>query len=280
MQRRLSKMLELPEARVLAAQIAQTASGKKIASALANHSPHRFAWFHGEPADYDRQLRGRTVTTAVAHGGMVEVTVEEMCLLLGDGVALRWLKPGAKRPDKHQLLVEFTDGSALVASVQMYGGIWAFRAGEFANPYYLTARAKPSPLDPEFDQGHFSGLQNDSTRRKSAKAFLATEQRIPGLGNGVLQDILWNARIHPRRPLDSLNDREMGDLFASVKSTLRAMTEQGGRDTEKDLFGQPGGYPTRLSKNTVNYPCPSCGGSIQKEAYLGGSVYYCTNCQK
>lgn|GEM_PF-2077218 len=30
------------------------------------------------------------------------------------------------------------------------------------------------------------------------KAFLATEQRIPGLGNGVLQDILWTARIHPK----------------------------------------------------------------------------------
>lgn len=273
-------MLELPEARVLAAQISQTAAGKTIASVMANHSPHRFAWFHGEPADYERQLRGKTVRAAAAYGGMVEVTAEEMRLLLGDGVGLRWLQPGAKRPDKHQLLVEFTDGSALVASVQMYGGIWAFPAGEFTNPYYLTACAKPSPLMPEFDQSYFAGLQSDSNRRKSAKAFLATEQRIPGLGNGVLQDILWNAHIHPKRSLDSLSEREMSDLYHAVKSTLQQMTEQGGRDTEKDLFGQPGGYLTRLSKNTVNYPCPACGGSIKKEAYLGGSVYYCTNCQK
>jgi len=58
------------------------------------------------------------------------------------------------------------------------------------------------------------------------------------------------------------------------------MTEKGGRDTEKDLFGQNGRYKTLLSKNTVNQPCPNCGNTIMKEAYLGGAVYYCPVCQK
>ena len=58
------------------------------------------------------------------------------------------------------------------------------------------------------------------------------------------------------------------------------MTEKGGRDTEPDFFGQPGGYHTILCKNTVNKPCPVCGTSIKKEAYMGGSVYYCPKCQK
>jgi formamidopyrimidine-DNA glycosylase len=26
--------------------------------------------------------------------------------------------------------------------------------------------------------------------------------------------------------------------------------------------------------------CPKCGGTIVKEAYLGGAVYYCPVCQK
>jgi formamidopyrimidine-DNA glycosylase len=58
------------------------------------------------------------------------------------------------------------------------------------------------------------------------------------------------------------------------------MTDLGGRDTEKDLLGQAGGYKTLLSKNTVNDPCPRCGGRIKKEAYLGGAVYYCKGCQR
>jgi formamidopyrimidine-DNA glycosylase len=57
------------------------------------------------------------------------------------------------------------------------------------------------------------------------------------------------------------------------------MAEQGGPDTERDLFGQPGGYRTVLSRNTAGTPCPACGSIIVKEAYLGGSIYYCPRCQ-
>ena len=74
-------------------------------------------------------------------------------------------------------------------------------------------------------------------QKLSAKAFLATEQRIPGLGNGVLQDILWYANIHPKRKISTLSAEQKHKLFRSVKTILAEMTELGGRDTERDLFG-------------------------------------------
>jgi formamidopyrimidine-DNA glycosylase len=114
----------------------------------------------------------------------------------------------------------------------------------------------------------------------SAKAFLATEQRIPGLGNGVLQDILWTAHIHPKCKMGELTEQETQAMFEAVKHVLAAMTAQGGRDTERDLFGQPGGYKTVLSRNTVDTPCPVCGTPIKKASYLGGSIYTCEGCQK
>jgi len=58
------------------------------------------------------------------------------------------------------------------------------------------------------------------------------------------------------------------------------MALKGGRDTEKDLFGKPGGYRTKASKLTVGTPCDECGCLISKEAYMGGSIYYCSQCQK
>ncbi len=61
---------------------------------------------------------------------------------------------------------------------------------------------------------------------------------------------------------------------------MRQMTEEGGRDTEKDLFDHLGGYKTVLSKNTVGTRCPECGTIIAKEPYMGGSIYYCEMCQK
>ena len=62
--------------------------------------------------------------------------------------------------------------------------------------------------------------------------------------------------------------------------TLRQMADQGGRDTEQDIFGCPGGYKTLLCKNTLNTPCTVCGTIIMKKAYMGGSIYYCENCQQ
>jgi formamidopyrimidine-DNA glycosylase len=58
------------------------------------------------------------------------------------------------------------------------------------------------------------------------------------------------------------------------------MTQKGGRNTEKSLYGGYGGYETKLSKNTLDKPCPICGSKIIKESYMGGSIYFCEGCQK
>jgi formamidopyrimidine-DNA glycosylase len=273
-------MIELPEAINIAGQINDTISGKRIDRVTAAHTPHKLVWYYGEPTRYSDLLRDRFIGKANAWGGMVEIKVENANILLGEGVGLRFHGKNEPRPPKHQLLIEFEDHSALSASIQMYGGIGSFLDGELDNPYYKVAKEKPSPLSPAFDKGYFDHLISvQDIQKLSLKAFLATEQRIPGLGNGVLQDILFHAKMHPKKKVNTLSDKDKTVLFSSVKTTLSAMATQGGRDTELDLFGHPGGYKTILCKNTVNKPCPVCGTVIKKEAYMGGSVYYCAKCQ-
>ncbi len=273
-------MLEIPESSALAKQLNQTVAGKRIVRVNANHTPHKFAWYFGDPTAYSVLLSGAQITGASAAGSITELFVQGKRILFQDGVNLRYYPMGVPVPEKHQLLIELEDSSFLVATVQMYGGLYAFQDGENENSYYLVAKEKPSPLTPAFGETYFASLlSTDSVGKLSAKAFLATEQRIPGLGNGTLQDILWNAKIHPKRKMGSLSDGELSSLFCSVKATLLEMTEKGGRDTERDLFGRPGGYRTVLCKNTVETPCPVCGTAIRKEMYLGGSIYYCERCQ-
>ena len=45
-------MIELPEANNLAQQINQSLVGKTISSTIAAQSAHKFAWYNGDPADY------------------------------------------------------------------------------------------------------------------------------------------------------------------------------------------------------------------------------------
>lgn len=230
-------MLEIPEAAALAEQMTQVLMGKTIGDVIVAASPHKFAWFHGDPAGYGELLCGQRIDGAAAFGGLVELAAGDCRILFGDGVGLRYHATSESVPAKHQLCLTFTDDSALVCTVQMYGGMWAFRDGEDDNRYHSIAKEKPSPLSEAFDQAYFHSLRDDQTVKLSAKAFLATGQRIPGLGNGVLQDILWNARIHPKRKLSSLSSREFEALYQAVKNTLAEMAAAGGRDTEKDLFG-------------------------------------------
>ena len=271
-------MIELPEAVVLAEQVTSTLQGKRIVTAVANHSPHKWAWYTGDPARYNDLLAGKTIGTATAYAGNVEIEAGDVMLLIS--TPLRYHAHGDKLPRKHQLLLNFADSTAVTATVQMWGSLFCYPQGEKGGfEDYYRARERPSPLSDQFDRAYFATLFGDETAKLSAKAFLATEQRIPGLGNGVLQDILWTARIHPRRKMAELSAEEIDGMFNAVVSVLRKMTAQGGRDTERDLFGQPGGYRTVLSRNTVGKPCPACGATIKKEAYLGGSIYYCPGCQ-
>lgn len=272
-------MIELPEATVIARQITEKLGGKRIARAVANASPHKFAWYSGDPAEYNARLAGKVVGAGSATGGSIEFGAGDMVLSIS--APIRYHERGEKRPAKHQLLVEFEDESAISSSAQMWGGFFCFPlGGEAGFPDADLARRKPSPLSDAFDRAYFDTLFDEATPKLSAKAFLATEQRIPGLGNGVLQDILWAARIHPKRKMGELSGAEVDAMFGALKRVLADMTGKGGRDTERDLFGQPGGYATVLSKNTVEKPCPACGSIICKEPYLGGAIYYCPGCQR
>ena len=274
------QMLELPEAMVIARQINESLYGKRIIKVIAANHPHKFAWYFGDPNKYPDLLLNKTIGNAVNYGGLVEIKVGQVRMLFGDGVNLRYYEKDKVLPKKHQLLIEFDDHSHLVATVQMYGGIWIFVDGQNDNPYYLVAKEKPSPLSDDFTEEYFTELINLCKDSLSLKAFLATEQRIPGLGNGVVQDILFNAQLHPKKKLKTLTLANKKALYMSIKSTLNKMQLEGGRDTEHDLYGSLCSYRTILSKNTLGRPCLICKTIIKKETYLGGSIYFCAGCQK
>lgn len=272
-------VIELPEALALAAQLGRHLTGKTVERVWPASSPHKFCFYEGDVNGYDALLRGHSILKAEGFGIYVELGfTEHICLCWNDGVNARLLAPKQARPQKYQLLIDFTDGSSVVFTVAMYGAIVCCM-DDYQNVYYKKSRESISPLSDEFNFAYFCTLFESVRPSLSLKAFLAAEQRIPGIGNGVLQDILFTAGMHPKRKLATLSEKERETLFQSIKTVLFDMTAKGGRDTEKDIFGNEGGYVTLLSKKTLAKGCPRCGGVITKEAYMGGAVYYCPACQ-
>lgn len=110
-------MIELPEAAVIAGQITETLSGKRIAHAVANASPHKFAWYTGDPAEYDDRLAGKVIGTGTGVGSSIEFEAGDM--LLAISAPIRYHEEGEKRPKKHQLLLEFEDGTAILSLIHI-----------------------------------------------------------------------------------------------------------------------------------------------------------------
>ncbi|VVB61999.1 Formamidopyrimidine-DNA glycosylase [uncultured archaeon] len=273
-------MIELPEAITLSKQLNDTINGKIISNVIAAHTKQKLTWYYGNPEKYQNLLQNKKIDNTVAFGGFVEISAQNMKILFRDGVNLRFFEDRSAIPDKHQLLLKFVDKSMLIAFVQMYGGVGCFIQNKLDNTYYTIAKEKPSPLSKEFDEDYFTTLISDEhVQNLSLKAFLATEQRIPGLGNGVLQDILFNAKLHPKQKIKNISEKQTQELFKSIKTTLTEMVNNNGRNTERDLFGNYGEYRTKMCKNTVGKRCDVCGSTIIKSNYTGGSIYFCPGCQ-
>jgi len=273
-------MLELPEVYTLTKQVNEILTGKKITHVFNATKPHKFTFYNGDPFEYNKLLSGKVIISAKGYGMFVDLFLNDNSIIsIGDGVSPRYFEAGEKIPANYQLLITFEDETFLVFTVAMYGFINVYPDGIIENKYHQLSQESISPLSDKYTEAQFDKLFIETKKDLTAKALLATGQRIPGVGNGVLQDILFNAKIHPKRKISTFTDTQKAELFSSLKKTLQDMTEKGGRDTQKDLFGNSGKYHTILSNKTWKSPCPVCKGTIVKEAYMGGTIYYCPNCQ-
>lgn len=279
-------MIEIPESIIIAKQLNETVKGRKIVKAQAAHTPHSFAWYTGDPSGYGEIMEGKIIGQATGIGSMIEIELmgddkkeEAYSFVVGDGANLRYYAPEERLPERYQTGIALEDGSSLICTVAMYGTMFLIQPETYDNFYYLVAKEKPFPGTEEFDYKYFTSLREELSGKVSVKEFLATHQRIPGLGNGVLQDILLKAGLHPKHKIGTLQENDWRRMYEAVVSVLGEMTLLGGRNTEKTLFGESGGYQTMLSQKTYGKPCPYCGNIIQKANYLGGTVYFCPECQ-
>ena len=147
-------MLEIPESKTIGLQADRTLINKKVTKVINATSPHKFAFYNGDPAGYNKMLSGRQVHSAKGHGMFVDIGFDEdVFITIGDGTNLRYYSPSEQCPEKHQLLINFNDGSCIVFTVAMYGGIWAYK-GVFDNKYHQRSLNSISPLDDSFNDFH------------------------------------------------------------------------------------------------------------------------------
>jgi len=274
-------MIELPEARTISRDLRKEILGKEIVDVKGNFADHKFTFYYNNPEEYKHFLLGKKITNIIDRNFYVEIEAEDYVITFRDGANIRLFGKEENRPQKSKLLLEFQDGAFINVTVSMYAFIAVFEKNKgMDNEYYNIELNGIGALDERFTYEYFKSLIDDNTKKLSVKAFLATEQRILGIGNGCVQDIMFNANLHPKRKINTLSAKEIENLYNVVINTLTNMINQNGRDTEKTIYDTFGDYKMILSSKTYKDGCKVCKNEIIKESYLGGSIYYCPKCQK
>jgi len=278
-------MIEMPEATTIARQMNEILTGKTLAKFGRGNKTHKFLWLNRPDEEYETLLPGLTVTGASSFGRSIYLHLGEYMLWWSDtGGKLLYHAAGEKLPKNYHLGWEFTDGSALTFAMRMWGGVKLLDDSEFnQKPHNETG---VEPLSDEFTLERFNEMLDEYPEKtsKGIKGFLVTTgyvtpNHIAGLGNAIVQDILFHARLSPRRKTMDIRLEERQRLLEAINSTVAEATRLGGRYDEVDLYGQKGGYIRLMDSKTKDTPCTNCGTDIQKISYLGGSCYICPNCQ-
>ncbi|PWB56304.1 MAG: hypothetical protein C3F13_01845 [Anaerolineales bacterium] len=274
-------MIEMPEASTIARQMNETLTGKIFQHFSRGPLTHKFLWLNKPAEEFDAFVAGRQVTGAKSYGRSIFLYIDETHLNLFAELGGRILyhAQGATLPAKYHLRWDFTDDTSLTYSLQMWGFVGLLSKTDLSAPPFTDTGIPP--LSDEFTFERFNQLLEEYPEKKAKgiKGFMVTSKYVFGIGNGYLQDILYRAKIHPARKIPSLSLEERSQLFSSIQGSMAEAIRLNGREDERDLFDYPGGYRRLMSSQTMGNPCPTCGTTIQKLAYLGGACYLCPTCQ-
>lgn len=121
-------------------------------------------------------------------------------------------------PGKHDHLVILTARHALVFNdPRMFGSV-DFHAGP--EPPDWWAKIAPPILSRHFSVSAVAAFLQ-RRRRAPIKAVLLMQERFPGVGNWMADEILWRAAIHPARPAGTLNPAEVRALWRECRTVCR-----------------------------------------------------------
>jgi formamidopyrimidine-DNA glycosylase len=109
--------------------------------------------------------------------------------------------------------------------------------------------------------------------RGGVKSLLMNQSLLAGIGNIYSDEILFQAKIDPRRPADSLDEAEVRRLHRQMLRVLRLAIDRG---ADPSRFPRGWLIPHREERA----PCPRGDGQIQRAHLVGRGAYYCPACQR
>ncbi|MGX6978777.1 DNA-formamidopyrimidine glycosylase [Vagococcus elongatus] len=183
---------------------------------------------------------------------------------------------------KHtHVIFKFTDGSELrYLDVRKFGRM-TLMPKHHALDYPGIKKLGPEPIRSDFHLDVFEKQLQASHR--AIKPLLLDQSLVTGLGNIYVDEALFQAKIHPEQPADTLNKQEVLALYESIIDVLARAVEAGGTTvrTYKNALGEAGKFQVALNVyGLTGKACPRCGTPISKIKVAQRGTHFCPSCQK
>lgn len=178
------------------------------------------------------------------------------------------------------LILAFVDGEMLgLSDVRKFSKL-LFGPAEEVDASEYFAKLGPDALSPSLSLNEF---YKRIFINKPIKAVLLDQTLISGIGNIYSDEILYAAKINPRRSAAELTREEDRRIYRAMRSILRSAVKSRGTSFSdfRDLRGKKGGYgERRLVYGLAATPCSRCRTPIISVKIGGRTSSFCPVCQE
>jgi formamidopyrimidine-DNA glycosylase len=277
--------IELPEAQILAQQMREFLISKQVSSCnLKDYERmQRIGFINKDLTQYKRLVDGKIISIPQRGNTIILKLDNGMNLILGPeyGGRIRYHTSKNNINEKYHLKIIFKDESALTVRQTNMGVIRAYDDESLPSSYMYKRDFSDtlSPVEEDFTLENFSKLLSKHNRGLKS-VLVGKDAIIVGISNASFQDIIYRAKLYPKKKASSLNEKEKTQLFNAIKNIIQERLEKNGKTKFTDLYGNKGKYTPLMGPNMKEKTCPTCGTQIQKMNLGGGQTYYCPKCQQ
>ncbi len=268
-------MPELPEVETIKRDLAQRIIGQKIIGVevrdtLVVRSP--------VPEEFARCLLNQEITGVRRRAKAVIIQLQPGGFLVVQLGMTGQLIVGQKSVGA-RVIFRLSNGAHLSYNDQRRFGRLNFIDDLSELKYFQTAGVEP--LEKEFSQGWLL----EALKKKAApiKSFLMNQHFIAGIGNIYASEILFRAKINPKKRADKLNKEQIKTLHQTTVDVLKEAIKYRGSSVNnyRDAGGQKGKFVNRIKVyGRENEGCFFCRAPIKRIVQAGRSTFFCQTCQE
>ncbi|HMK38087.1 MAG TPA: DNA-formamidopyrimidine glycosylase family protein [Bacteroidota bacterium] len=268
-------MPELPDLLYIKSRLAGATAGRSI-TAVEVRQPVLLRNMLDEPLE--GALRGRSFNAVDCHGPFLRLGLSgdvDMVTNLMLAGRFQHQKKGEK-PEGHLCVAwVLDDGSALrLCDEKKMAKLYVCRRADTDSiPRYGSQGV--DILSPEFTPEKFRALVRANSRRQ-VRVMINDHTVLSAIGNAYADEVLFEARIHPKTFSGRLSEEETGRLFEAIRNVMAwgtHMVEQAARPIHVKVREH------MKVRNRKGEPCPRCGTTIRREGVRGHDTFFCPVCQ-